>query len=141
MPSQEQFQPQDAPRGRIPRHLHLAAEHVVDVHRRRVVVKFGHTLTPDDLGRYANLLRSNPKFDPSFCEVVDLRQVEQLDFQADDFLRLADQIDPFSQNAKRAFVVSTAIQRHAARMHKILRTQANIEIFSSFENAERWLET
>jgi carbonic anhydrase len=122
-------------------HIHLAAEHVVDAERRRVVVKFGHKLTPEDLGRYANLLRSNPKFDPSFSEIVDLRHVEEMDFQAEDFYKLADKIDPFSYQAKRAFVVSTAVQHHAARMHRILRAQRNIEIFHSFEDAERWLET
>jgi hypothetical protein len=140
VPAEEQIQPKQPSPSLVPHHLHLAAEHIVDAQRRRVVVKFGHKLTPEDLGRYANLLRSNPKFDPTFSEIVDLRQVEELDFQADDFLKLADVVDPFSLQAKRAFVVSTAIQHHAARMHRILRTQRNIEIFHSLEDAERWLE-
>lgn len=141
MASENPLPPQQPSPARGLHHLQLAAEHVIDVRRRRVVVKFGHKLTPEDLGRYANLLRSNPKFDPTFSEIIDLREVEEMDFRAEDFYKLADEIDPFSRQAKRAFVVSTAIQHHAARMHRILRTQRNIEIFSSFEAAERWLQT
>jgi hypothetical protein len=70
-----------------------------------------------------------------------LRQVEEIDLQADEFLTLADKIDPFSEDSKRAFVVRTSVQNHAARMHKVLRTQRNIEIFRSVEEAERWIGT
>jgi hypothetical protein len=31
---------------------------------------------------------------------VDLTEVEELDLQADEFLKLADEIDPFSPDAK-----------------------------------------
>ena len=77
-------------------------------------------------------------FSQSYSEVVDLTDVEELDLQAEDFLKLADQIDPFSPEAKRAFVVRTSTQNHAARMHKVLRSR-NIEIFHSVEEAERWV--
>jgi hypothetical protein len=72
---------------------------------------------------------------------VDLSQVEEIDLQADEFIRLADQIDPFSTDARRAFVARTSIQNHAARMHKILRTQRNIEIFRTVAEATRWIMT
>jgi hypothetical protein len=81
----------------------------------------------------------NPSFVLTFSEIVDLTEVEELDLQAAEFLRLADEIDPFSPGAKRAFVVRNAIQDHAARMHKILRTQRNIEILRSVGEAERWI--
>jgi hypothetical protein len=70
-----------------------------------------------------------------------LTQVEEVTLQADDFLRLADQIDPFSPDAKRAFVVQNSVQNHAARMHRVLRMQRNIEIFRSLEEAQRWIAT
>jgi len=120
-------------------HLSVRTEHVVDSEKRQVVVKFRKKLTAKDIERYACQLRANPSFRPDFSEIVDLREVEQLDLQADDFLRLADEIDPFSLDAKRAFVVQDQVQNHAARMHKVLRTKRNIEIFRSFEEAERWI--
>lgn len=125
--------------GRKIHHLKLPAQHTIDVERKCVSVMFGSRLTVQDIDRYSRLLQSNPAFDPSFCEIVDLRQVEQLDLTADDFLRLADQIDPFSPTAKRAFVVGTSVQEHAARMHKVLRTTRNIQIFHSMEEANRWV--
>ena len=113
----------------------------VDPEKKLVAVTFARKLTVQDIERYARLLQINPSFQPSYSEIVDLTQVEELDLQADEFLTLADKIDPFSFEAKRAFVVRTSVQNHAARMHKALRTHRNIEIFRSREEAERWIAT
>ena len=83
-------------------------------------------------------LRRNPLFRPNFSEIVDLTDVEEVDLQADEFLKLADVVDPFSLDSKRAFVARTSGQKHAARMHKILRSSRNIEIFATMEEAEEW---
>jgi len=104
-----------------------------------VVVTFGKRLTIEDIGKYVEELRFHRAFRPAFSEIVDLREVEALDLQAEDFLKLADQVDPFSLEAKRAFVVRTAVQKHAARMHKILLSSRNIGIFESFQEAEAWI--
>ena len=115
--------------------------YIVDVEKKLVAVSFARKLTVQDIERYASLLRIDPSFRPAYSEIVDLRQVEELDLQADEFLALADKIDPFTFEAKRAFVVKTSVQNHAARMHKVLRTQRNIEIFRCLEEAERWVAT
>ena len=111
----------------------------VDSVQKLVVVRFGKTVTARDIERYAARLRENPAFQPLFSEITDLRDVEELDLKADEFLRLADEVDPFSDQSKRAFVVRNAVQAHAARMHKILRTHKSFEIFQSLEDAERWI--
>ena len=126
-----------SPRGE--QFLKRGAEFVVDPGRKLVSIKFGQTVTFADIERYAKRLRLNPLFQPEYSEIVDLTEVEELDLQADEFLKLADKIDPFSPVAKRAFVVRTLVQSHAARMHKVLRTQRNFEIFRSIEEAERWV--
>ena len=83
-----------------------------------------------DIERYAMLLKADPKFRGTFAEIVDLTAVERIDLQADDdFMKLADHVDPFTPDARRAFVARSAMQQHAARMHKILRSKQNIEIF------------
>jgi len=119
--------------------LSRSAQFVVDAGRRLVAVRFGKKLTVADIERYSKLLRLNPAFQPDYSEIVDLTEVKELDLQADDFLKLADKIDPFSPEAKRAFVARSSVQNHAARMHKVLRSQRNIEIFNSVEEAERWI--
>jgi hypothetical protein len=111
----------------------------VDVERQLVTVTFGNRVTAEEIGEYVQKLIAHPSFQPTFSEISDLREAGDIDLQADDFLNLADQVDPFSQEAKRAFVTRTTVQNHAARMHKILRSQRNIEIFQTFEEAERWI--
>jgi hypothetical protein len=111
----------------------------VDVERQLVTVTFGNRVTAEEIGEYVQKLVAQPSFQPTFSEIVDIREAQDVDLQADDFLKLADQVDPFSPKAKRAFVARTTIQNHAARMHKILRSQRNIEIFQTLEDAERWM--
>jgi hypothetical protein len=114
-------------------------EYMIDVESKLVSVKFGKKLDFGDIERYAKLLQSNPQFQPSYSEIIDLTEVEELDLDVNEFLKLADNVDPFSPEAKRSFVVRTPLQSHAASMHKILRTQRNIEIFHTVEEAERWI--
>jgi hypothetical protein len=124
-----------------PRPLIGSFRYSVDAEKKLVVVAFAKKLTVHDIERYARLLQLDPSFRPIYSEIVDLTQVEELDLQADEFLTLADKIDPFSYEAKRAFVVRTSVQNHAARMHKVLRTLRNIEIFRSLEEAGIWIAT
>jgi len=112
---------------------------VLDAEKRLVSVKFRRKVTIQDIEEYAAALRANPLFKPNFSEIVDMSEVEELDLKAEEFIRLADEIDPFSVEARRAFVVRNEIQHHAARMHKILRTQRNFAIFRSVEEAQRWI--
>ena len=125
-----------------PRSLKLLGQsprYHVDTEKKLVSVKFGRKLTVRDIEEYVRRLQLHPSFQPVYAEIVDLSEVEDLDLQADEFLKLADEIDPFSPDAKRAFIVRNSVQNHAARMHKVLRTQRNIEIFRSVEEAERWI--
>jgi hypothetical protein len=125
-----------------PRSLKLLSQspwYHVDTEKKLVSVKFGRKLTVRDIEGYVGRLQLYPSFQPVYAEIVDLSEVEDLDLQADEFLKLADKIDPFSPDAKRAFIVRNSVQNHAARMHKVLRTPRNIEIFRSVEEAERWI--
>jgi len=111
----------------------------VDPGKRLVSVKFRKKVTVRAIETYAALLRTDPSFKPDFSEIVDMTEVEELDLKPEEFIRLADEVDPFSLQARRAFVVHNEVQHHAARMHKILRTQRNFSIFRSIKDAHRWL--
>lgn len=112
----------------------------VDTGKRCVTVKFSGELVADEIAMYAKCLLSDAGFNPTFSEIVDLTQVTDFKLQANDFIKLADKIDPFWPEAKRAFVARTPVQNHAARMHKILRSERKIEIFQSIEEAQRWID-
>lgn len=118
-----------------------APHYVLDAEKRLVVVKFRKRVTVKDIETYAAALRDHPQFQPDFSEIADLSEVEELDLEANEFIRLADQIDPFSPQARRAFVARSKVQHHAARMHKILRTQKAFSIFGSVEEAEQWIRS
>jgi hypothetical protein len=133
-----------SPRGETPQspfapYQSADADFSIDKDRRLVVVKFTGSVTVQEIAKYVESLVAHPNFDPSFSEITDLRAVQHFDLQANDFLTLADQIDPFSLTAKRAFVVQTSLQNQAARMHKFLRAHRTIEIFESVAQAEDWL--
>lgn len=113
----------------------------IDVKNRIVLVRFHKKVTARDIRAYAERLRMNPDFDPEFSEIVDLSEVDDLDLQADEFLKLADEVDCFSADAWRAFVVRNSVQQHAARMHKILRMPANMRMFSLVEEARAWIDS
>lgn len=112
----------------------------IESKRQLVIAKFGKQLTAPDIQIYVQDLCAHPSFDPSFSEIADISDVTELPLEGSDFLKLADRVDPFSFESKRAFVAQTPVQKHAARMHKILRSQRNFEIFQTLEEAERWIE-
>jgi hypothetical protein len=112
---------------------------LVEGDKRLVIVKFSKKLTPYNIEKYARDLCAHPRFEPTFSEIADISEVQEVELDANDFFKLADSVDPFSLDSKRAFVARNAVQKHAARMHKILRTQRNFEIFESLEDAERWI--
>jgi hypothetical protein len=118
-----------------------ATEFDIDVEKRTVSVRFAKKVSVMDIRIYAERLRAHPEFNREFSEVVDLREVEDLELKAPDFLQLADEIDCFSAGSWRAFVVHNSIQNHAARMHKILRFEGNVRIFSSLEDAQAWIDS
>jgi hypothetical protein len=116
-------------RGAIP-------DYILNTQKRLV---FRSKVTINDIERYAASLRMNPLFRPDFSEIVDMSEVEELELKAEEFIRLADKIDPFSEQARRAFVVRDEVQKHAARMHQILRAPRNFSIFHSVDEAQRWI--
>jgi hypothetical protein len=120
--------------------LGLAVECRIVPEKRLVWVKFRKRVTETEITNYAASLRSSPLFEPQFSEIVDLREVEQFELHGEQMMKLADKVDPFSFDSKRAFIVRDATQSHAARMHQILRTaHQNIRIFHSLEEAEHWM--
>ena len=114
--------------------------YTIDPNKRIVTAKFGGLLTADVLCQYTNVLRQDPNFSASFSEIADITEVEEVQLSGEQMIRLADSMDPFSHESKRAFVVQNAMQVHEAKMYGILRlSQDRIRAFDSCEDAERWI--
>jgi len=104
-----------------------------------VIAKFAGRLTAADIQSYVQDLRAHPNFDSSFSEIADISEVIELPLEVAEVLELADRIDPFSLDSKRAFVAQSSLQKHAAKMHQVLRSQRNFRIFKTLEEAEGWI--
>lgn len=114
--------------------------YLVDARKRLVYVRFGKKLTAATITAYAHALRVDPEFNPTFAEIIDTRAVEEVTIRPQDAVALADAVDPFSLDSRRAFVACELAQINAARMHRILRSPSkNIGIFSSMAEAEAWV--
>lgn len=107
--------------------------------KRLVVLTLGNRVMLKVLEEYSRILHQDPSFEPTFSEIADMRAVQEVALEADEMMRMADKVDPFSPDSRRAFVVKTPTQAHAARMHKILLTHRHFEIFRSLQEAERWV--
>jgi hypothetical protein len=114
--------------------------YTIDAANELVSVKFAHKITFRDIAAYASKLRANPQFVPSFCEIIDLRDVEQVEVSATEGMTLADHVDPFTASSKRAFVCRSNAQINVAHIHRILRAEsATIRIFLSLDEANQWI--
>lgn len=118
--------------------MHYAFE--INKRSRTIRVNFVGKLDASAIAAYARELRASSEFDPAFSEIVDLRQVGEVELRAAHAVGLADKVDPFSLTSRRAFLVATEGQRNAVRMHQILSGgQRDIKIFNSLKDAARWL--
>ena len=109
--------------------------------KRVVAVKFGKLLSVRDVKDYVAALLADPLFEPGLSEMVDLTDVKELELSSEHAMHLADLVDPFSLQSKRAFIAQSKVQVHAARLHQILRNdEQNIRIFPSLAEAQAWLK-
>ena len=117
-----------------------SATYFIDLENGFVLVKFSGTVTFADIEDYAGHLRSDPRFRRSLSEIVDLRDVEEVELSPTQAMKLADTVDPFSPESRRAFVVQSQAQIHAAHVHRILRPEGgNILVSFSMEEAKQWM--
>lgn len=112
----------------------------IDSANRFVSVRFTERLIFGDIENYVSALCADPRFDPAFSEIVDLREVKEVALSTEELIALADRVDPYSPRARRAFVAHSPAQINAAQLHRILRPEAgNVRVFFSMDEAEQWI--
>jgi hypothetical protein len=122
------------------RSAHSFANYEIDTVTGVVSVTFTPTITFACLSDYASALCSDPRFHPTFAEIVDLRGTESVEISPQEAMKLADEVDPFSFESRRAFVCDRQGQAHFAQMHQILRPESNtIRVFHSIDEARQWI--
>jgi hypothetical protein len=118
----------------------MAMTYTIDATRRIVFTTMTGMLSFDQVVAHAVALKSDPCFHPSFSELLDLRGVSQSDLTLMELIQLADTIDPFSSNARRAIITGSDSIYETSRMYQAVREQENnIRLFRSIEEAQPWL--
>ena len=116
------------------------ATYSIDLKNRFVEVKLTGRVTFTDIENYASALRADPRFSARLSEIVDLRDVAEVELTPRQAMNLAVTNDPFSPASRRAFVAQSQGQINVAHVHRVLRPEGNnIRVFFSIDEAKQWI--
>lgn len=120
--------------------LTMPVQYTIDGRNHLVRTTFNGVVTDCDVFEHASRLRNEPAFEPDFSELADLTGATEVRMSYADFQRL-EFADPFSSEAKRAFVVPTGTHIYGlTRMFHGMRGHSpRIQIFASVEDGLAWL--
>lgn len=119
----------------------MPAFYKIDRENRLVMTTASGTVTFADALAHQEKLRRDPDFDPSFSQLLDVSFVTRLEITSE-HVRLLAQSSSFSQDSRRAVLVSNDTAYGLARMFEMLRESAGdtgIEVFRSLEEALDWV--
>lgn len=118
----------------------MPATYRIDVARRLVLSRMWGVFTAQDLYDHYNRLGADPAFDPTFSQLVDLRDVEQTELERPVIRRHALE-GFFHSSAQRALVVSTPHHYELARIYAAFAEYASqkVRVFRDMHDAEEWL--
>lgn len=108
---------------------------------RRVVFTTAHgLLTEEEYVAHVRRLRSDPDFDPTFDQLVDLGEVSDMTIRLAT-LRASAHASAFSRQARRAFVVRADVVVGMIRFYQISAglEDGPLKLFRELEEARRWL--
>jgi len=104
--------------------------YVIDVEREVVFSRIWGTLTDDDVVDHATALKADPRFDAEFNQIIDMRELSDLQVTSPGIRRVAHLV-PFRPDARRAFVVGTG-QAEALSRILFAYTDAGIDQYTLF---------
>ena len=117
----------------------MPASYRIDVRAGVVFSVFEGHVTNEELLDHQQRLAADPDFRPTLNHVIDTRAVEDVSVTAFG-LRLLTTRSSLGPGSRRAVIAGDASSSYV-RMFQILRSQsgADIEVFSTVEDAHRWL--
>ncbi len=112
----------------------------IDPNERLVISRLSGVVTNDEVQIHNRSLRTDPQFDPSYRQLIDLTGITEIRITTDT-VTTAAQNQYFTPGARRAFIATTDATFGLARMFA-LRAEAGgqtIEVFRDRAKAEKWL--
>ena len=118
----------------------MPASYRIDVARRLVLTRAWGVFTAQELYDNFNSLAADPAFDPSFAQLVDLREVQRPYMEPSIIRRHALEY-LFGGKTPRALVTSTDVAYELARMYSDVAAVVpqNVRVFRDMHDAEHWL--
>jgi hypothetical protein len=112
--------------------------YLIDTERRVVFSRIWGVLTDDEVISHATGLRDDPRFEAGFNQVIDFRELTDLQLTTPGLRKLAH-LNPFRSNAQRAFVVDTD---EALALSKAFwtYTEAGVDGYTLFRSLEPAME-
>lgn len=115
-------------------------QHFVDAEHSLVITVCSSYVTKSDVVTSLTSLRKDPKFKPSFRQLINLMQTAKLDLDFKDLVGIREVYDPFSIESRRAVAARPdGIGFALARMYQAIVDSDRFEVFPSLLEAISWL--
>ena len=97
-------------------------------------------LTGQDILTHRQRLRDDPNFDPSYNQLIDLRDVIEIDISGAEMAGVAGR-SIYSERSRRAIVAGKDTNFGAARMYELYgeANPGHLVVFRDMAEARRWL--
>ena len=95
-------------------------------------------ITLDDIAEHCRRLRSDTAFSPLFSELLDYTGTSPA-LSLEEMRHVADSLDPYSGEARRAIVASSDLNYGVARMFGAVLAGDTVAVFRSMDEALAWL--
>jgi hypothetical protein len=118
----------------------VPASYRIDKARGIVLTRYEGRLSDHDVLGLQRRLAADPEFVPALRQLIDMREIEELEITSEGIQRLA-QGNPFGTGSRRAGVASKDDVYGVARMFEMMRQEKGDElrIFRSLDDALDWL--
>lgn len=122
----------------------MPLEHVIDVEHQLVRSRGWGELTDADVIGHQARVAADPRFNPDFNQLVDLRDVTGTQDLSGRTIEQVSRKTVFSPTSRRAVVAASAAVFGIGRMGALYREVAGgkdvIRVFQAMEDALQWLE-
>lgn len=118
----------------------MPGSYLIDVKTGIVYTRGWGILTDEHIAEHARALRADPRFDPGFRQIVDLRELTDVRITGRGIRDVAA-INPFRRDARRAFVVVSDETFGLTRMFGFFSESSSEQfgIFRTIEPALEWI--
>ncbi|HEU5079526.1 MAG TPA: hypothetical protein VFT72_09940 [Opitutaceae bacterium] len=119
----------------------MPCSYEIDSARGLVLVRLAGKFTYADVSALSETLKNDPRFDPSFSELVDVTESESAGMPVDRLRELA-QHSIYSPQSRRAVLVKRELNFGLARVYGAyleINGAAGVNVFRDRDEAMRWL--